>query len=782
MLRDRFRQRIAKQKPVAWVGESPADVAVFEDAALEMLAAESRGHVNAIRDALALVCDSNGNQAEDANQLVANIPRSSPLSPWRLLVRGLQLWLENDFAAAQESWSRLDSECRPGRIAAVLLSAQRDDFRQLVDESASPSASVEQSDKETDAATPAPAVDPPSIDVQSDAAQVYSAKLVHRLRFDRPAIRLAQIFTSQPEEQMDGPEVLLGIEKLKQLREFSSSFGDTESQLVAALQQTALLLACNQPYSDVYTAALKFCQGPAHDPRNSLLSYHYFSKFRGDEIKADNMLKRYLERELASNKQIPKSLCNAIISQNWLSEAETCLQPSSPFGGSPFAGSPFGGIFGFRPDDAEYEKCLKRSIKAYSANAEAHKTYADWLETKSTDGQLRAAERKLYEMRLLDVMRKWAQAIPDSSEPRLWLVDHLMENEQIEEAAPHVEWLKASREDDPQVRSAPWKLALLETMQLCRRKTWFDQIPEKLTEVEKLWPTWLSRDWLPYLHAAVALRRGEKEEFDRLRSEMTSHIDPAGSLKDACMMLGAAQRMRVPAADLKPLRAPVDEAVKQIERLDVDALTAAASFFWDLTRIDLLYPAYRMHGNKFGKELWFRLCDQPKLVSKHSDDADFQAALLWMSDSNLYTDRNKLRVPRTLSEVAHENKFVAASLLNAVLHMRSSWRWEQFSDQRDAVHQAAQTENDPYYRHWFGSMVEEFDKGLAESSSRNSGMGSFFNSFGSIFADGEFEDDDDDDEYGWSPDPDCDCPDCTAARKRAKKRGGSSEAEMRDLF
>jgi len=109
----RLRHRIAKQEPVAWDGETPEDVAVFDSAVLETLSSELREQVNAIRKALALACASNGNQADDANQLVAMIPRNSPLSPWRLFVRGFQPWLSNDFDAAQKSWSRLDPQHRP---------------------------------------------------------------------------------------------------------------------------------------------------------------------------------------------------------------------------------------------------------------------------------------------------------------------------------------------------------------------------------------------------------------------------------------------------------------------------------------------------------------------------------------------------------------------------------------------------------------------------------------------------------------------------------------------
>ncbi len=769
----RLRQRIAKQEPAAWDGETPEDVAVFDSAVLETLSSELREQVIAIREALALACASNGNQVDDANQLVAMIPRNSPLSPWRLFVRGFQSWLRNDCDAAQKSWSRLDPRHRPGRIAAVLSSAQRNDIRVSSNETASRQASKKadvgaQSQPAESALLP--------IDSQPDAVQVYSAKLVRRIRFDRPAIRMARTITSQPEGQFGDPELLLGLEKLQRLKDFSTGYDRTEPQLVAALQHTALLLVVNQPYVNIFEAAIKFCGGPAHDARNSLLSFHYYSKFEGAEGRAARALERYLKKDLPANQQIPKPLCNAIISQSWLKEAEATLKPASPLGGSPFEG-----MFGFGIDERQYEDYLKRAIKAYPANADAHQTYADWLESKATDERLRAAERKPHEKKLLAAMRKWSESIPNAAEPRLWLVDFLIEDEQLEEAAPHVEWLKASREDDPRIRSAPWKLAVLEAMQLCRRKAWLKQVPEKLVEVEALWPTWLSRDWLPYLHAAVVLRRGEKDEFEKIRAEMTSHITSSESLKDACMMLGAAQRMRVPAADLKPLRVPVDGAVKKVESLAFDVLLNVASFFWDLSRIDLFYPAYRMHGSKFGKELWYRLGERPKMVLEHCDDPTFQAALMWMSTSRFYDDGYELRLPHGFTGVASKNKVVAASLINALLQLRFSWGVKNYQKQRDILQEAVSSENDPYYRHWFGSLVDEFDEKSAEGERFDSGPGSFFSAFGNAFrtsfggdasADNRF-DEDDDDTFD---------PNSTTARARPKKSRVDSGAGQRDLF
>ncbi|MEZ6128774.1 MAG: hypothetical protein R3C59_08840 [Planctomycetaceae bacterium] len=83
----RMKQRLAKQVPVAWLGETPADVAVFDSTVFETLPDDVQPHVVAVREALALISQSCGH---DATARVAEIPRSSLLSDWRLLFEALR--------------------------------------------------------------------------------------------------------------------------------------------------------------------------------------------------------------------------------------------------------------------------------------------------------------------------------------------------------------------------------------------------------------------------------------------------------------------------------------------------------------------------------------------------------------------------------------------------------------------------------------------------------------------------------------------------------------------
>ena len=118
---DRLQQRAMRMTPRAGMGECVEDVAVFDDNTRESLSKEMADQVSAVRDALAAVADKNDVRA---TQLLRLIPRKSPYSQWRLLVRGLIDWYADHPSKADESFSRLDPSRRPFRIAESLVAAK----------------------------------------------------------------------------------------------------------------------------------------------------------------------------------------------------------------------------------------------------------------------------------------------------------------------------------------------------------------------------------------------------------------------------------------------------------------------------------------------------------------------------------------------------------------------------------------------------------------------------------------------------------------------------------
>jgi hypothetical protein len=726
----RHRQRLALQKPRSWKGEILEDVAVFDDSVLESLSPELASQVSAVREALEAACESRG---DEALKCVSGVSRNSPLSQWRLFIRGLVPWTADDTEAASEAWKRLAPERRPGRIAIAMMCAHLTDLDRV---------SVAESNRE------------PNDDREAnwcsrlDDQLLYHAKLLRRVRIDRAAIRVAEVAVRAPEE---AKELRLGPKKIEWLRDFATEFRSTEPDLVAALEHIALGRAFAQNFSDLFETAIKAFVGPRHDRRNSLLSYFYYLRFEDDQS-SDLRLEKYLTKDLPKNEEVSAPLRDAIASQIHLDEAMMMIRPAG--------GGVMAFMFGEREDTKAINRHFEASVRAYPVNRPAYKEHVDWIESKLDNSRLTKPERKPLETRLAEVMENWSKGLPDDVEPRLWLVDYLLENEETEEAKPHVDRLAAARQDDPRVRATPWKWQLLEAMRLSRRKAWLPEVLSKLEKAESQWPAWLSKQWLPYLKAAWSLRCGKTDEFEQQRQQICNESGiTKDSLADACMMLGAAQRMRVSAADLKPLREPVDAAVKNISKLSYDELLLASGFFWDLHRTQLLYPAYRMHGGKFAKELFSRFNYGPGLVLNHVDDERLHAAILLCSEHRFWSDGYELKLPVWYSKPdVQRHSMFAAARLNAFLKLRVHWRSEDFKDIGPILRHAAQSQRDPYYRHWFVSLADELDEILAKDSSP---FGSGFNPFSRLFADDDDDDDDDDLDF----DPDCDCPRCRAAKR-----------------
>ncbi len=695
------RERLARQQPRAWKGELPEDVALFDDAVLATLSAELAEQVLLVREALQAATQSRG---EAALKSLSVISRSSPLSDWRLFIRGLTDWLANQTEAAAEAWRRLDPERRPGRIAVAMMLSLRPDPEQ-----------VSQQENPTTQANSLPWE-------RRDDQQLYHAKLLYRVRIDRVALRIAERELSKPDEL---PEILLGPMKFGWLKKFIREYQDTEPELTSALEQAALDRAFSQQYFDMFELVAKSLTGVRHDPQNSLLAYHYYCRFDDQlaEEKADNALDRYLKRDLHANENLSETLRGAIASQIYLDHANNLVGDASR--------SNFMGIFSsFRVDSHAIRANFKKALKAYPGNVSAYKDYVSWIQSSLDDRDTTQAKRNPLEKELAGIMRDWSKHQAEAVEPRLWLVDYLLENEQLTEAQPHVEFLSGSRHTDPRIRATPWKWQLLEVMRLCRRKTWLGEVPARLEEADKLWPAWLSRDWLPYLKAAYLLRSGQTEAYELARQQI---CDAAGrtrdSLCDACMMLGVAQRMRVPAGELKPLREPIERALKTLDNVPIEDLIDVVGFFWDLQRTQLIYPAHRMHGGKIGQALLARLSQSQNLVNSRKDDERFHKAVLWCSEHLFWVSRFDYKLPTCFRPLLKQKHpiFVAANV-NAILKTQYHWGSQNYKDSGPILRDAAGKQRDQYYRHWFQALAEELDDVVSQEYSTRSGIdfGNFF--------------------------------------------------------
>ena len=264
-----------------------------------------------------------------------------------------------------------------------------------------------------------------------------------------------------------------------------------------------------------------------------------------------------------------------------------------------------------------------------------------------------------------------------------------------------------------------------------------------------------------YLQAAFHLRNVDVATYEQTRTGICADLQrDLGSPVDACMMLGAAQRMRVAAPELKPLRIPVDEAVKQIKRLELNQLFGLGSFFWDLHRMGLNYPAQRMHAGKFGKELLARFKSSPRLYNQHKNEPSFLATLLWCSEARFWGDGYELRMPKQFMRLTETEPMFAGAFLNTKLKLRFQVDLASYQRQFELVAESAKTETDPFYRFWFRELADNFEDALA--TDRRSGFSRYFDEFANAF--GGFDSDENE----------CDCPKCTASRAEASAKRGKS--------
>jgi hypothetical protein len=169
-----------------------------------------------------------------------------------------------------------------------------------------------------------------------------------------------------------------------------------------------------------------------------------------------------------------------------------------------------------------------------------------------------------------------------------------------------------------------------------------------------------------------------------------------------------------------------------------------------------------MHGKTVGKALFARLAKQPKRVLDDINDERVQGAILWGSEYRFWSNDYETKLGAFFSKPAlQRNPIFAAARLNAYFKERHPWGVEKYRDMGPLLREAAQSERNAYYRHWYIELADELDDMLARNSSRFSGF-----PFGDLFGNNG---DDEDEDNNLGLDPSCDCPDCQAAR-RAKEQ------------
>lgn len=729
-LTNRLEVRLGKQMPQAWQGELPQDVALFDEAVLAQLPAEEAGEAQLVRNVLTEVWERR--QVDNVESL-STISRRSPFSEWRMFVRGLVAWQAGNLDAATEAWSRLDQQRRPWRMAASLVLSHRSNLTELKLDGSSSDGTA------SDAWVAA-----------VDGMLLNHAKLVRQTQVERVALRAARGILKIP---LEAEDATIGPAQVAWLREFSKDYRSVEPDLVQGLHEVAIRRAFGGVYVDMFRDCAQYFRGPRHDRNNSLTKYYWQLKTQSPQ--PEKQLDDYLKVQLPQNKELSDSLRAAIASELhcWLAQVATEPQaPSNPFS---FFAQPTNNV-------STIARHYENALKACPGNYNAYDGYESLYVEQLDDDNLSVDERRGLESKLAAIRKRRVTNFPGNVETRLALVDYLLENDQSDEAKSHIKVLAGTRTDNPLADAMAWKWNILEAMRLSRRKTSLAPASQHLSEAEQEWPRWLSKEWLPYLRAALQVRAGQSTAFD----EMPESSRSPSKVADACMRLGAAQRMSVAAADLKPLRQAVEASLTTIDQLTAQDLLPLASYFWDLERCGLKYPAMRMHSRKFlGPLLDLLLKD--KELPKRLDEPPIRASLLFMAHQGFFLENYSVRLPEEL-RAAKEHPLMCAIVLAAAMRVKWVRDFAGFSVLAEQLRKDADVEPAVYDRWLYRRLADRYDE---KHRRADRGLdGGFFSRFTEMLERGMMDDEDfDDDDFDDDDVAEiCNCDDCRRERGEIK--------------
>lgn len=762
--------------PRAFEDELDVDVAIFSAAALEQLESNEKQEVIAVQRSLELI---EQNRFEDATAAVEGISRQSRLAQWRMLIRGMKHWFCDELDAARRSWSRLDPERRPARIARAFQLARETELGNFS------AKNIDQQTGDCFEAEWAGSLANVAIDNQLLAA----ARLVRRTQVSRPALRIAGVELKKHGLVESEDDDLISTECIKWLCRFARDFKSTEPEFVNALEINALKRAYNDDDFEMFSLAQRTLNGRPFDRKNYLLSYQFELTFSdADEERANRSLEKYLEFELPWNQEVSDSVRNAIASKLWLKLAEVEAELMFP---------PRYMIFSSMertPDPIkQYGKACSlfdKSIAAYPGDSSAYQAKTKWLADLIELKVAGDEQVKVYLTDQLQTMENWNRACPDEMEPRRFLVDHAIENRLFDVAEEHVQWFVNSRPKDPRVKALPWRLSFHRAMELSRLKSTLSQVDDALKKVEQEWPTWLSKHWLPYLHAAFSLRKNDQDEYEKRRIAI---VESSGfkrdSLLDAVSMFSAAHWMGVKGAPLKTLRNPVDAAIKACRKISNKDLFEVGSFFWDLNRASMLYPGYRIQASKLGREFVERASGKERFVSANLNSTAFRGALYWASEHRFWQMKSGDLILQRLSRLPKAKITFAATAITA--GARRFYTIGLLKQWAEKLRDASQAETCPFYHFWFAELADRAEQAIEslpdirspfESMAKAFAARGAFPNFGkdpelaeiakafaaSMGADfdtapfGDFDDEDDDFE-----DDECDCENCRRKRQQS---------------
>jgi hypothetical protein len=707
-------------KPRAGLAELAEDAAVFDADYLRNLPTDLQAEAALVYGALELTYI--GNFDESMGKL-KDISRSSPFSDWRLFIRGLHAFYSGDIDAARQNWSKLDQTRRPARIASTLLIAE---YNQ-----------------------------PLANETQPCATQVINH--AKNLRLRENVVNAAQAIASARHRDS---KVTFAVSQAAMLADFINRYQRVDVDFVTTFGQACVLLSTFQGDFPVFDRLTKLVRGPAADPNWNNLRFHYLLNFEGEEKTAFRVAEAFLRKDLPQLAGITEQVHNAIACKLYLLLAE--IAPSK--GGRVRLGS---STMYFDKDYGEINALLRKAIEYYPEYRPAHQQLIQSLEIELDERTTDKAHTAKLEKQIVEAKEALVKALPQDADTVIWLIDHYLEEDQLDKALALVKNLEGQRIQDPSVKALHWKLKLREAMHLSNRKADLSFAVKALEEADSLWPSWLSRNWLPFLHAAISLRRGDKEKFEQLASQARQDQKCSETVGDF-MMFAALQQVNLPSAELKPFRTRIDQYLKTPDSIELEDLFGLGSYFWDLARAGIKHKAYRVQASKLGKAF--------KAKTQSYRDTTLTPtqidAFCWGAHHRFWPANYADEPPDYLIRLSSNQPRLAAALAQWIMNGKySGWRIREYKPMITSIKDAARVENDPFYRFLFDKTTRQAEEIIADDAARRRQI----TEFGTDYSDSM---DDEEDSF----DNDCDCASCRARRAKstdtAKKR--NSEVNLFD--
>ncbi len=437
--------------------------------------------VEVVRRAFAAV--ERGEDAEAAEQLKA-ISKNSPLADWRVFLRGLSAFYQQDYQRAEVNWQRLEPTRPASRLAQTLLAA-------------------------TGRTPPQPEM------------TLGLAKLEAYLRSDAAidaVLQLAEFWKQGAFKKF-----------LRQYRQLLQRFGQSHEALLGGVTDLVWRRAVREGNHTLLAELVKTGSGPEIDPcwnrAWALFMESPDSDASIEEVEAcwmayiEDIPKHGCLRE--EEQPVAIGLVHMRVAREFLQYAEQ-LQD---------------GFFFLADDEAERKEVRQRAAKHYRASIRScpdlQDAYLDLVDLHEQDEELSKAA---------SVMEKLARQDPDCFEARMWLANYHLSEDEPEKSEPHVQAVKRLRPRDPRCDALTWNQQL--TMVRCltiKRK--FQAAREQLEAAVQAAPVGLEPYEFDLLRAGIAFKAKDQAiAGEHLNAALAQVEDPTPLWMH---MSGLSARMRV---------------------------------------------------------------------------------------------------------------------------------------------------------------------------------------------------------------------------------------------